>query len=207
MILYSANKRELLDPFGLFDGVEYIEHPEDLRSGVLILWGGEDIGTSLYGETPNKMCRDFKPSARDLREIALIKQAKQHNVPIIGICRGAQLMCVVSGGKLAQHINGHGWHHRVALHDEGGVEVVCNSSHHQMMLPAADAKILATAGAASGLGEGNKEQYHERVNEVVYFPTLNGLGIQAHPEWDDCSEDFISYCRRKIKEYLYGKTL
>jgi gamma-glutamyl-gamma-aminobutyrate hydrolase PuuD len=203
MILYSASKRELLDPFGLFDAVEYIEHPENLTSGALILWGGEDIGTSLYGEAPNSFCMGFKPSMRDYRELHLLGQAKKHGLPVIGICRGAQLMCVKAGGKLAQHISGHGHSHRVTLHDEGGVEITCNSSHHQMMLPDSTAKILATAGPTTGFGAHDVQYEHDRVNEVIYFPTLNGLGIQAHPEWDDCSAEFISYCRRKIKEYLH----
>lgn len=203
MILYSADIYETHDPFGISDKVVFVADPSQLKEdGILIVWGGADIGTSLYGEFPNRMCSGHKPSSKDLREIALIERAIELDMPIIGICRGAQLMCVLAGGKLMQHIEGHGYSHKVTLHDEGDAVIFCNSSHHQMMLPPASAKILATAEGTEALGERNTAVTLPRVNEVVYFPTLNGLGIQPHPEWDNCPQMFIDYCVRKIKEYL-----
>jgi hypothetical protein len=71
-----------------------------------------------------------------------------------------------------------------------------------MMMPAPGAKILATSAETTAITENDVTLVVPRVIEVVYFPTLNGLGIQPHPEWDDCPEEFISYCVRKIKEYL-----
>ncbi len=191
-----------LDPFGLFN-VVYINKPEDMdKSGVLILWGGADIGTSLYGEKPNSQCFTRDPSRRDLAEIALIKHAVKLDIPIIGVCRGAQLACVMAGGKLVQHIDNHGVGHTVTLHDEDDVKIRCNSSHHQMMLPPSSAKILATSDSTTGLGEYNKALHIDRVNEVVYFPSINALGIQPHPEWQSSPIEFNDYCTRKIKEYL-----
>ena len=190
------------DPFKLFSEIVVIKKPEDVTNGVLILWGGEDIGTSLYKEKPNSYCHGWNPSQRDVFELACISHAVKNNVPIIGICRGAQLLCVVSGGKLMQHINDHHRDHGVVLHDEFDAVIKCNSSHHQMMLPDTQAKVLATSSSTIGVGENNKYVQIPRVNEVVYFPITNGLGIQPHPEWKDCPKDFLDYCVRKIKEYL-----
>lgn len=203
MILYTPDAYETHDPFGLFDKVVHINQAKDIREGgVLILWGGADIGTSLYGEKPNSQCSGFKPSARDIREIDYLKRAIELDIPIIGICRGAQLMCVRAGGKLMQHIDGHGYRHPVTLHDEGDAVIMCNSSHHQMMMPPKGAVVLASSAETSAITENDVTLMVPRVNEVVYFPTLNGLGIQPHPEWDDCPTNFVDYCVRKIKEYL-----
>lgn len=203
MKLMSASYNELTDPFNLFDSVSYISTVEDLKEGhCLILWGGEDIGTRLYGQKPNKYTYQENASQRDKHETALVSRAVALNIPIIGVCRGAQLLCALTGGALAQHVEGHGRSHAVCLHDEGDVWITCNSSHHQMMLPPDSAKVLATSHEVIGIGENNQATRHDRGIEVVYFPTLNALGIQPHPEWSSCPVEFIDYCKRKIKEYL-----
>ena len=201
--LLTTQPMELNDPFGLFDSVEYVNSPEQVKDGVLILWGGEDIGTSLYKEKPNRTVFQEHASTRDKLEMSLIAAAVENNVPIIGICRGAQILCVAAGGKLAQHMDGHGYTHDVVLHDEDDVVVKANSSHHQMMLPLDNAIILATADGTTGLDQYNCAVKYNRVNEVVYFPVVNGLGIQPHPEWVNCPQEFIDYCSRKIKQYLF----
>ena len=202
-VLYSASPIEDLDPFGLFSSVKSVYYPEEIKKGgVLILWGGEDIGTGIYGQEPNKMCLSKEASARDKRELRLINAALVNDVPIIGICRGAQLLCAAAGGTLAQHIDGHGRPHTVTLHDEFDEEITCNSSHHQMMIPPDSAKILASSPGTTGIDKDNKAVRYERVNEVVYFPVFNALGIQPHPEWPNCPKPFVDYCVRKIKEYL-----
>lgn len=190
------------DPFNLFDEVVNVTTTEDIYNGVLVLWGGEDIGTKLYGEHPNKYTQEANPSERDTREMLYIQTAIKRGVPILGICRGAQLACVAAGGKLAQHINNHGTSHKVTLEDEGGSVTYCNSSHHQMMLPPKDAMILATAAHTTGIDQWNDEITYPYVTEVAYFPNIKALGIQAHPEWSNCTRPFVDYCIRKIKEYL-----
>jgi len=202
MRLLSADWQET-DPFGLFDQVDFVAKISDVKDAdALILWGGEDIGTEIYNQKANKYVYQTKKSPRDEREIAMVRKAVQEEIPIIGICRGAQLICALSGGTLAQHIEGHGNSHAVTLHDEGGTVIRCNSSHHQMMLPPPSAKILATSEATYGIGQYNEPVNYERVNEVVYFPNMNALGIQPHPEWANCPKEFVDYCIRKINEYI-----
>ena len=54
MRLLTASKYEDKDPFGIFDSVQYVRRPEEIKDGVLVLWGGEDIGTSIYKQKPKK---------------------------------------------------------------------------------------------------------------------------------------------------------
>ena len=65
----------------------------------LRLWGGVDIDSSLYGE-PRHPKTQIPDKKRDREELEKIKTAIRLKVPIIGVCRGAQLLCVYHGGKL-----------------------------------------------------------------------------------------------------------
>lgn len=189
--------------FGIFQNVVYVNSINEVKDAdALVLWGGEDIGTEIYGQKANHYVFRTKKSERDIKEIAMVREAIKNQIPIIGICRGAQLLCALAGGSLVQHIGGHGHTHDVTLHDEENKVIQCNSSHHQMMLPPPNAKILATSKETSGVGQHNELLRIPKVFEVVYFPNMKGLGIQPHPEWTSCPQEFINYCVRKIKEYL-----
>ena len=203
MILFSADSYKY-DPFSLFDKVEQVKRVEDLpkENSAVILWGGTDIPPKLYGEKPNKFVINHYESSRDVFEIQLVKYCLKHQIPLIGICRGAQLICALTGGKLVQHIEEHGRSHKVTLHDEGDAVLTCNSSHHQMMVPGPGSRILATAEGTVGLNQDNHGINIPRVNEVVVWPALKAIGIQAHPEWDNCPTTFVDYCARKVKEYI-----
>lgn len=206
MKLYSPSYLD--DPFNLFDEVIRIKKITDIKpDGCVILWGGEDIYPGIYNQKPNMLVNAYKLSARDKFEMEIINHCIKMDIPMIGICRGAQLLCCMAGGKLLQHIEDHGFSHNLVLHDEGDVVITCNSSHHQMMQPPTSAKILATAKEpTNGLNEHNNFCFVPKVNEVVWFPTIRALGIQPHPEWTNSPAVFNSYCQRKVKEYIYGQT-
>lgn len=69
----------------------------------LILAGGEDVDPRLYGQEPGEHTGTSDPM-RDAVEIALIHAARKQNVPILGVCRGQQLINVAYGGSLIQHL-------------------------------------------------------------------------------------------------------
>jgi putative glutamine amidotransferase len=71
---------------------------EGERFDALIISGGNDIGPELYGEVARPHAR-IDPE-RDRLEIAWIRRALNRGLPILGICRGAQLLNVVLGGSL-----------------------------------------------------------------------------------------------------------
>ncbi len=72
----------------------------------LVVSGGPDVEPVRYGAEPGP--RTGPPAReRDAWELALIEAALQARVPLLGICRGMQLLNVALGGTLVQHIDGH----------------------------------------------------------------------------------------------------
>jgi len=183
----------------------------------LILWGGADIGTSLYDEKPINHYQPKNPSSRDVFEWELIKKAVKQKIPIIGVCRGAQLLCAFAGGKLAQDVKGHQQPHSIKTHDGKTFEYV-SSSHHQMMYPHSlnkdEYEVLATTdnvlnGSFSpyyGLSSIETDILRERLEpEVVLFNEIKAIGIQSHPEWQ-LELPFNNWCIKEILHHLYGES-
>ena len=71
----------------------------------LLLTGGEDVDPSWYGAAPSPSLGSVDRE-RDLFELALFAAARQRGMPILGICRGIQLINVALGGTLWQHLPG-----------------------------------------------------------------------------------------------------
>ncbi|MEV4613598.1 gamma-glutamyl-gamma-aminobutyrate hydrolase family protein [Kitasatospora sp. NPDC049258] len=69
----------------------------------LVIAGGEDIDPALYGEQPHPRTEALAPE-RDTWEAALLRAAAAVRLPVLGICRGMQLLNVVRGGSLLQHL-------------------------------------------------------------------------------------------------------
>ncbi len=79
--------------------------PEQLLDELdgLILAGGADVDPSFYGAAPHPATIGTSP-ARDEAEIALTRAAIERDMPVLGICRGMQLLNVARGGTLIQHL-------------------------------------------------------------------------------------------------------
>lgn len=69
----------------------------------LILAGGPDLEPSLYGAEPDPRTVNTRP-ARDAGEVALLAAADAADLPVLGICRGMELMVAAAGGRLVQHL-------------------------------------------------------------------------------------------------------
>ena len=179
--------------------------PDDINGdGVLLLWGGGDISPFYYNQKPGQFTgADDRPCQRDAAEAALAKAAIEKDIPIIGICRGAQLLCAMSGGKVIQHVNNHGQNHLIETRD--GRKILSSSLHHQMMFPwDIEHELFAWSSNCSTvfLGEDNEElefpaqAYRNGIliePEVVWFPTTKTLAIQGHPEFMDLQTPFVQY--------------
>lgn len=157
----------------------------------LLFTGGEDIHPAWYGAEPSPQLHP--PSRdRDLFELALFAAARQRGQPILGICRGVQLINVALGGTLYQDLPterpGAVHHdpdagraarsHAVRLEGGsraaaalGGTELVVNSIHHQAV------DRLGSGLVASGWSE---DGLVEAVESPAGAPWL--LGVQWHPE-------------------------
>lgn len=155
----------------------------DLSYDGLILGGGNDVHPRYYGQEIDG-AEDFD-EMRDEREIALAKAYIKAGKPILGICRGGQLLNVVFGGTLIQHlactdehkVAGEEWHSHGVIAEKGsifekiyGKNFRVNSLHHQ---------------AVGEIGEGLKATLHAEGNGVVEgfeHWNLPIIGVQWHPE-------------------------
>lgn len=161
--------------------------------------GGSDIDPALYGQKKSPRCgRSFEN--RDKQEVADFKKAMEtldENVINFGICRGAQLLCALSGGDLIQHVENHYKPHSIEAYDGETYQVT--SVHHQMMYPynlprnkysllgwsiARSNTYIVDYGEAVDKSTGlplTKFAFSEP--EVVWFPETRSLCIQSHPEY------------------------
>jgi putative glutamine amidotransferase len=154
----------------------------------IILTGGNDPAPHLYGEEPLQGLGEVEYE-RDLAELAVIKLAMELKKPILGICRGMQILNVACGGTLIQDIPsqvpGALQHaqkgsrqygaHKVQLQPGfiaealGKTEILVNTSHHQAVKEVAPG-FKVTGTAADGV--------------IEAIESLDGLyiGVQWHPE-------------------------
>lgn len=177
------------------------------QTDIVVFGGGEDISPALYNETPLHNSGPDKPSQRDRFEKTAFFRAQQRGAKMLGICRGAQMLCALNGGKLVQHVNGHGRDHWMATYDEELLQVT--SVHHQMMwpfdLPPENFKLLGwTPEQVSNVFAFNAKHTIGKVDmepEIVYFPTTKGLAIQGHPEFAIGSQ-FARYSVELTRKWL-----
>lgn len=158
----------------------------------VIIWGGADIDPSLYNEQ-RKGCGHTDIDS-DKRELNRIDQAIKNKQPIIGICRGLQMLTVHQNGKLIQHIPTQiGTKTITDVTTKEKIPVA--KAHHQVCVlnPEANPHVIA---------ESILEDINVYIPEVVYFPHINALGIQGHPEWANKDDKITEYFFDKIKKYL-----
>lgn len=191
-VLYSAVYQDDGYPFHvLAKEVVAAKLPADLKEedAALVIWGGADIEPSFYGH--EKARRTWTSPQRDRLEWDLLHRAVEMKMPIIGVCRGAQMLCAAAGGWLFQHVDNHaGSRHNVKT--SGGEVFAVNSIHHQMMagLEEVDHELLCWAEKPLSQQYVYKRDelfqipdYDNRKEpEYVYFPKLKGHAIQWHPE-------------------------
>lgn len=105
---------------------------DTLEEADLVLFtGGGDISNKLYGcKKHPSTCPD---TARDAEEVALWNKIKPTQ-KVVGICRGAQLITAMLGGKLIQDVNNH-WCGRTHMITDGERAYAITSLHHQMCFP------------------------------------------------------------------------
>lgn len=175
---------------------------------VVMFTGGEDVTPRLYGEKVGKYT-SCNP-VRDEKEATAFLVCQDLGIPVLGICRGAQFLNVQSGGKMVQHVSGHGAPHEVLTNKN--MTVVLSSTHHQMMNPfLLDEKDYTLIGWSEGISDtylnGENEDNHlfmmERIEpEILYYPKTKALCIQAHPEIMNPNSKGVEFCRSLVKEYL-----
>lgn len=176
---------------------------------LMIFGGGSDIHPSLYGHANVATGANQNPSVRDLFEVEAWKLAISSKVPILGICRGAQLACALSGGSLIQDVRQHaGGQHSITTND--GKVLSMSSLHHQMMYPGKTRHIML-AWATENLSTDNYVYDHRKLTnfelkvepEAVFFPETMAVAVQGHPEfYNDPFMPAVVYTREIVNKYL-----
>lgn len=197
-------------PFNLlscFNSFYSTKNPDTLVTGdVLIIWGGSDIHPSLYNKKKSSMTWAGKqPSERDEVEWALMQRARELGLPIIGVCRGAQMLCALAGGHLIQHVNGHSGTHMVTTYK--GTQIQTNSIHHQMMVPTGtDHTVIAEIPKERLLSDvyydEDQKVDHQQEPEFIYFNAVKGFAIQWHPEMMQPHAEANQFVLKEIGERL-----
>ena len=157
-------------------GAPLAETPEN--ADVLLLPGGGDMHPRFYGQALNGS--EDLDEARDARELTLIDNFLCEGKPVIGICRGLQVLNVYFGGTLRQHIEGHSQIDGVdrlhaintapgLLRELYGTRCTVNSAHHQ---------------AVETLGEGLQVLAcaPDGTVEAIAHESLPVFAVQWHPE-------------------------
>ena len=157
----------------------------------LILPGGGDVDPSFYGQNANEQVVDTD-RVLDSFQIGLARKALESGKPLLGICRGMQVMNVAAGGSLVQHLESHAEHfpenarknpdlrsipvHQISLSKDSNLAkllsqdtIAVNSLHHQ----AAD--LVPQSLKVTALSD-------DGVVEAIEGPGAFQMGVQFHPE-------------------------
>ncbi|WP_190196994.1 gamma-glutamyl-gamma-aminobutyrate hydrolase family protein [Streptomyces djakartensis] len=152
------------------------------RMDGLVIAGGPDVEPARYGA--EREPRTGPPAReRDAWELALIDAALEAGVPLLGICRGMQLLNVALGGTLVQHLDGHA--EVVGVFGEHAVKPVPGSLYAGVV-PEETSVPSYHHQAVDRLGEGLVPSAYaeDGTVEAVELPAHEGwvLGVQWHPE-------------------------
>jgi putative glutamine amidotransferase len=175
-----------------------IEEPGQLLDLIdgLLLAGGADIDPSAYGQPRHPETAGTVPE-RDAFEIALARAAIERDLPLLGICRGMQLINVACGGTLLQHLPerfGHHEHRRVLGSFDGAdhaVELDQSTLARRVVGEARHATLSHHHQGIDRLGEGLRVSGTSAMDglpEAIELPRARFvLGVQWHPEADELS--------------------
>jgi putative glutamine amidotransferase len=193
---------------------ELVADPDQIldRIDALILAGGSDVDPANYGSAPAPQTTHTTP-VRDEIEIALLQRALERDMPVLGICRGMQVLNIVRGGDLIQHLptvtnsDEHvrrpgvweGGTHAVALtpgslaeRAVGADHATVYSQHHQAIGRLGNDLTVTGTSPDDGVIEAVELTDHDYV-----------LGVQWHPEADTTStviKDLVEHARTVARE-------
>lgn len=214
------SKKRIYVSLGSDHNLHWIENSvycKDIEEAdALLLLGGGDVHPSYYGGMNGVQFtwdKSLTPSTRCKVESRQIDIAIERKIPIIGICRGLQWICVKAGGKLIQDVYGHS--HKSGVRSLLNNELYhVNSLHHQMIYPfdmdKENYKIIGVIDSPTSQryilnGVPIKEIPYEI--EIAYFNNINGFGVQFHPEMMSYGYDgkILDYLNELMYDMIWNK--
>jgi gamma-glutamyl-gamma-aminobutyrate hydrolase PuuD len=149
----------------------------------LLLPGGWDVDPAFYGERRDENLGDTDPEL-DETELSLFRQARERDLPVLGICRGQQVINVAMGGSLVQHLEGHEVRALGRSHLAHTIEVDPSS---ELGRAAGEHKVRVNSlhhQAIKQLAEGLQQTARGEDGTVEGVESNDGLivAVQCHPE-------------------------
>jgi gamma-glutamyl-gamma-aminobutyrate hydrolase PuuD len=175
-----------------------------LTADLVVFAGGPDVDPGLYGEEPH--CENEGDKKRDEEDIKLWKICHSLGIPMFGVCRGAQFLHVMNGGKLFQHVDGHQGRHTMFDVKERRLMQSVSSVHHQMCMPnlvGGRMDILAVSHKSNKRWTNDNcfETGRTKDIEAYYYRDTACLGVQGHPEYRGYAE-YTAWCLKQIEDYI-----
>lgn len=152
---------------------------------LVVFTGGEDVDPAYYGAKKHPMtCPNPE---RDSLEAEIYAECLHKGVPMLGVCRGAQFLHVMNGGKLYQHVDHHHGDHSIwDIRKQVWIDRV-SSVHHQMVMDneKGGMEIIATANKARNRWVDNTINHvgTQADIEAFFYRDTCCIGIQGHPEY------------------------
>lgn len=184
-----------------------------LSADIVVFTGGADVHPSFYGHTIHPTTGSDKGRDYDELEVFMALEDTQLKV---GICRGAQFLCVANGGTLYQDVDRHAIYgtHKLTYTDAKGQESYheVTSTHHQMQNPYISQdefdlkfELWGHADRCTYRDQALVERKPLNANahpdvEIVWWPESNSLGFQPHPEYgvESCRDLFLTCLNRAM---------
>ncbi|QGU08722.1 Putative glutamine amidotransferase (plasmid) [Corynebacterium occultum] len=185
-----ADRLRSLDAEPILLNPSDLSHPPDLDA--LLLPGGGDISPHRYGQEPDPRVYNVDPE-QDRLDFGMARHALHRNLPIMGICRGMQLLNVLYGGSLIQHLPTSAVKHSFQLKRKSTTLAERFTPHEVEITPGSRlAGILGSSvwtasahhQAVDELGEGLRivARAADGTVEAVEDPRRSVIGVQWHPE-------------------------
>lgn len=156
---------------------------------VLILGGGNDVNPKLYNSSPHYLTQ-MPNDRRDKRNYEQIGDALFSKKPIIGVCRGLQILNVYFGGTLHQHVEDTLTRPMIDVFYKTGHRFLARASHHQAC------KVVGGDGIIIGTSS------NPFVFQAIYWPKENVLGVQWHPEYSSKDSPDNQWLKYFINTYM-----
>lgn len=175
------------------------------EASLVVFGGGTDVEPLLYGESnEHKHPSVYYSSERDAADMEIYVKCRDLGIPMMGVCRGAQFLHVMNGGKLYQDIDGHqGGHKAWALRERQTIENVSSVHHQSCMFNRENGmELLLTTSSKTTFRWLNADVKLKKPTmdvEAYFYRDTGCFGVQGHPEYTGYNK-FTVWCLERIND-------